>query len=184
MRELLNTQKQMLVGIQDIDASTGETVAALDEQTAAIMRVADAQEDLALKSKSTAAAVDESSLSEDRAGKSSSKSSMAALGLVAAVAGIGYESIKSALNLNAASTQIAASGNVSLKTANTMTNAFLKMASGSEYSGLQVVQAFGPMAGVFQSASGHALSVHDSLMDMRAAMELATASGQPLTTVT
>jgi hypothetical protein len=167
-----------------IEASSAKAAESLDRLAVAADRVAAAQDKAAAASEKTATKVDAATAAETKAGKSSGASSKLMLGTVAAIAGLGYESIKSALALNAASTQIAASGNVSLKTANTMTTSFQKMATGSEYSGLQVVQAFGPMAGVFQTASGHAITVHDSLLDMRAAMDLATASGLPLTSVT
>ena len=167
-----------------IEASSAKAAESLDRLAVAADRVAAAQDKAAAASEKTATKVDAATESETKAGKSSGASSKLMLGTVAAIAGLGYESIKSALALNAASTQIAASGNVSLKTANMMTTSFQKMATGSEYSGLQVVQAFGPMAGVFESASGHAVSVADSLKDMHAAMDLATASGQPLKMVT
>ena len=100
------------------------------------------------------------------------------LGIAAAAA------VDFAFKMQDADTAIATNAGISQKAAEAIGNAFLGTAGQSEFSGREIASAYASVAGQLTSTEGHALSTADALAVMTAAGNLATATGDNLTSVT
>lgn len=105
-----------------------------------------------------------------------------ALGL--AVVGVAGDAVRLGIKMQAANAAIAASAGSSVAAATEVGNAFLKTAGHSEFSGLQMAQAYAPIAGQLTSLYGKALNTRNAIALMTQTETLAVASGQSLASVT
>lgn len=108
----------------------------------------------------------------------------ALMGIAGASVAVGVEAFKMADEMSESDAHIAGSAQISVRAAQGIGDAFLKTAGDSTFSGKQMADAFGPVAGVVQQLSGHALNAADSLKFMASANDLAEATGEPLQQVT
>jgi len=109
---------------------------------------------------------------------------IATLGLGVAFAGAAVEGLHLADNMQQATTAIANSAGISTTAANNIGKAFLSTAGQSEFSGVQMAQAFSQVAGQLKSTQGSALTAAQSLQVMNAAGDLATAKQTSLASAT
>ena len=109
---------------------------------------------------------------------------VAFLGLAVAGAAAAAEGIHLAQNMQSADAAIAVAAGTSTKAATDIGNAFLATAGKSEFSGIEMADAFGQVAGQLKSAQGSALSTAQALQVMNAAGDLATAKQISLATAT
>lgn len=153
-----------------MDASLNETAASADREGIAMDR--------------TAA---DANVMSDSADESSSKMgllSKAGMGAAAAVVGIGILAVKSAMDFQNATASLANHAGITTAAAQKIGEAFLSTAGHSRYSAQQIMEAYAPVSGEFTNLYGHALNAGQSLTVMKAAMDLAEASGEGLTSTT
>jgi TP901 family phage tail tape measure protein len=114
------------------------------------------------------------------------KSSMVKIGegVGAAIAGVAALSVHNAMVMQESDAKIQGSAQISAATAKSIGDAFLATAGTSTFSGKEMADAFGPVAGVIQEVSGRTLTAADSMTVMRAATTLAEASGNALSATT
>ena len=103
-----------------------------------------------------------------------------AVGLAAGAA----ESIHLAMNMQHADAAIAGHAGISMKAATDIGNAFLSTAGSTIFSGQEMASAYASVAGQLGQLQGHALNAKQALDVMRAAGDLAEASGQKLSDTT
>jgi len=103
--------------------------------------------------------------------------------VAAAVAGIGYESAKAAAEYNMSVVKIANSGDISMKKAGDIGQAFLTMSTQSMYSASELANAYGGVAGQLSTLNGKALTTKQAMQFMDIASQGAAASGQSLSAV-
>ena len=108
----------------------------------------------------------------------------ALLGVGAAAAIVGVESIKAAGAFDHATAAIAGGAGISSKAAKDIGDAFLSTAGKTEYSGTEMASAYAKVAGQLGLTEGHALSAKEALDVMSQAGELATATGMNLDAAT
>jgi TP901 family phage tail tape measure protein len=108
------------------------------------------------------------------------------LGGVVALAGAALTvvAVKMAIDMQESTAKIQGNAQITQKAAVGIGDAFLATAGKSTFSGKEMSDAFGPVAGVVQSLSGQALTAADSMTVMNAATMLAEASGKPLSATT
>ena len=109
---------------------------------------------------------------------------VAFLGLAVAGAAAAAEGIHLAMSMQSADAAIAVASGTSTKAATDIGNAFLATAGKSEFSGIEMANAFGQVAGQLKSAQGSALSTTQAMQVMNATSDLATAKQISLTTAT
>lgn len=102
----------------------------------------------------------------------------------AAVVGVGALAVDLAVKFDASVARIQGSAQITQKAAQGIGDAFLHTAGDSTFSGKQMADAFGPVAGVVQTLAGHTLTAADAMKVMSAATDLAEATGQPLASTT
>jgi TP901 family phage tail tape measure protein len=105
-------------------------------------------------------------------------------GAIAAIAAVAVLSVKNALTMQESDARIQGSAQISAKAATSIGDAFLGTAFKSTFSGQEMADAFGPVAGVVQQLAGHILNASDAMTVMSAATTLAEASNQPLASTT
>lgn len=103
-----------------------------------------------------------------------------ALGAAAGAAAVAGYAVKAGVSMQSADADLAAHGDLSVATATKIGNSFLNLGFSSTFSGQQMVAALAPVAGQLKSVDGGALNTADSLSVMRAASDLAEASGGKL----
>lgn len=103
-----------------------------------------------------------------------------ALAVAAVGAVVTYETAKMALGFDNTTTSIAATADMSEKSASTITNAFLHTTDSVTFNAQQMATAFQPISGQLQSITHGALDAQSSMIFMNAAMNLSTASGEAL----
>lgn len=106
------------------------------------------------------------------------------LAVGAAIAGVAAVSVDLASKYQTATNQIAASEGISTSAAAAVGQAFLTTAGTVTFSGQQIATAFAQVAGQAKEVNNGALSAAQSLMLMKAAMDLAEASGTSLNSAT
>ena len=100
------------------------------------------------------------------------------------VAGVVTGSILLAARFQDATNKMAAQAGISVDAAKRIGAAFLTTGGQTTFSAQQMMEAFAPVSGQLALMAGHALTATQSLQFMRAAMALAEATGQNLTTTT
>jgi TP901 family phage tail tape measure protein len=108
----------------------------------------------------------------------------ATTGFAAAAAIIGFETTKMAMGYEKTTTQIAATANMSVDAAGKITQAFLHTSGSVTYNAQEMASAFQPISAQLTAVNKGALDVRTSMMFMNAAMDLATATGEQLSTDT
>lgn len=106
------------------------------------------------------------------------------VGLVGGAVAAGAEGVNLATKYQSATASLAASAGITQKAAGKIGDAFLSTAGQSTFSAQEIMSAFAPVAGQLGTVEGHALSSGESLQTMKAAMDLAEASGGNLTATT
>ena len=109
-----------------------------------------------------------------------STNKIAALGIAA----IGVAAVKLGADMQKANAAVAANEGISVKAATNVGNAFLDTGGKVEFSGIKQAQAFAQVAGELKATQGQALTTAQSMTFMSSATDLATASGQDLTSTT
>lgn len=108
----------------------------------------------------------------------------ALLGLGAVAIGVGGASIELAEKFQSASASVAGSANISVAAANKIGDAFLSTGFHSTFSAQEMMSAYAGVAGQLGATEGHALSASEALTVMKAASDLAEASGGNLANTT
>jgi TP901 family phage tail tape measure protein len=124
---------------------------------------------------------------EAAAGKTeamSKKVAAASKAIVLVGVGVAAIGVKMAVSMQESNARIQGNAQLTAKAARGIGDAFLATAGQSTFSGKAMADAFGPVAGVIQTLSGHVLTAADSLKVMKVATDLAEASGQPLASTT
>lgn len=114
------------------------------------------------------------------------QSKLSALGssnVALAVAAAGYESVKYGMSMQKATAQVAASANISVGAATSITDAMTNTMGKSIFSGQQMAAALAPIAGQLTNINGKALTASSAMTFMNSAVTLATASGEKLNPV-
>ena len=93
-------------------------------------------------------------------------------------------SAKMAVEMGQADALIQGNAQITQKAATDIGDAMLKTAGQSTFSGHEMAKAFGPVAGVIQAVSGHALNQADAMKVMKASTDLAEASQGDLANTT
>ena len=109
---------------------------------------------------------------------------IAGAALAAAALYVGYQSVKMASDYTGATASIAASANISIAKAKEISAAFLTTAGTTEFSATDITQSFSKVAGQLSAVTGVAYTTTQSMKFMRVAMDLATASGDSLSSST
>jgi hypothetical protein len=107
--------------------------------------------------------------------------------LIAGVAGFvafSAAALKMGVDFQTAVTKMAAQGNIPIKTANDIGQAFLHSGSDTIYSAQEMVSAFGGVAGQLGAMNGKALTTTQSVAFMKTSMDLAEESGNSLSSTT
>jgi hypothetical protein len=112
----------------------------------------------------------------------SSVGKVALIGVAVAAAGAAAESMHLADEFDKATNSIAANAGISQKAAKTIGDSFLNSAQGTIYSGTQVAQAYAGVAAQLATVQGKALNAGQATSVMKAAMDLAEATGEDLNT--
>ena len=104
---------------------------------------------------------------------------MAKLGMASTVAlgAVAVTSLKLGEDFQSATAKLAGQGDLTIKKANDIGQAFLNTAGHSTFSGRAMLDALTPVAGQLEVVAGHALSVADATKFMASATDLAEASG-------
>ncbi len=113
-------------------------------------------------------------------GKLTTVSNIAAVSVVAGFAGAAAEGVKLAEGFQKTTALLASTAGISTQAARQIGNAFLSTAGQSRYSAEQMMSAYQPVAGEFDTLAGKALSSSQALTVMKAAMDGAEATGEPL----
>jgi TP901 family phage tail tape measure protein len=112
---------------------------------------------------------------------------MLALGAAAVIAGvvaIGVVSLKSAIQYQSLTATLAAQSDVSVAAASKVSAAFLATMGTSVYSATEMMKAYTPISGQLELLTGHALTAAQATLVMKAASDLAEASGTSLASAT
>jgi len=110
----------------------------------------------------------------------------AKLGGILALAGAAMTvvAVKMAVDMQESTAKIAGNAQISTTVATRIGDSFLATAGKSTFSGKAMSDAFGPVAGVIQTLSGHTLNAGAAMKVMNAATMLAEATGKPLAATT
>jgi len=106
------------------------------------------------------------------------------LGVGAAALGVGVEAFRLGTKWQTAMASMATHAGIGIGAADKIGAAFLSTAGQSEFTATEMANAYAPVAGEFTNLTGHALNAKQALTVMSAASDLATASGESLTTTT
>jgi TP901 family phage tail tape measure protein len=101
-------------------------------------------------------------------------------GVGVAVAATVALSVHNAMAMQESDAKIQGSAQLTAKAATAIGDAFLNTAGKSTFSGKEMADSFGPVAGVIQEVAGHTLTAADSMTVMNAATMLAEATGNAL----
>lgn len=169
--------RELFVATQELEASTDEMILATTKMLA--------QNDALIAStEETTAALDEETAANTRSSvsmKSLEKSAnVLGLAFVAAAA----VAIKMALDFQESTASLQGHADITANAANKVANAFLNVGGQTEFTANQMMSAFAPVSGAFENMYGHALDAAQSLKFMDASMMLAEASGGDLTSTT
>jgi hypothetical protein len=108
----------------------------------------------------------------------------ALLGVAGAAVAAGAVLVDLGVKYQAATAKMAAAGDIPIKTANAIGQAFLHTSHDTIYSGAQMVEAFTPVAGQLSMLKGYTASTTSALAFMKVAMDLAEESGSSLGSAT
>jgi TP901 family phage tail tape measure protein len=97
---------------------------------------------------------------------------------------VGVESVKMAAEFQESTKKLEGSAGITSAAATNIGKAFLATAGTTQYSAQQMVDAYGPVARQLQTVQGHALSSGEAIEFMKAAQDLAEASGGNLSSTT
>jgi TP901 family phage tail tape measure protein len=101
-------------------------------------------------------------------------------GVAVAVAATVALSVHNAMAMQESDAKIQGSAQITAAAAKSIGDAFLSTAGKSTFSGKEMADSFGPVAGVIQEVAGHTLTAADSMTVMNAATTLAEATGNAL----
>ena len=146
---------------------------AQNEATAASIQFADVSKKAAVTSEEASAAVNGNKSALESYGPKAAV-------ITTAIAGIAWETAKSALAFEHLTVQVANSANISTDAASKITSSFLQMSETSVFSADDMASAYGKVAGQLGEAAGHALSASEATKFMDAAAVSAAASGTGL----
>jgi TP901 family phage tail tape measure protein len=107
-----------------------------------------------------------------------------AAAVIAGVIAVGTASVIAAVKFQSLTATLAAQGDMSVKSATKVSNAFLGTMGTSIYSASAMMTAFTPVAGQMDLLTGHVLTAKQSLGLMKVASDLAEGSGNDLTSTT
>lgn len=102
----------------------------------------------------------------------------------AAGAIVAYETAKMALGYDKTTTAIAATANISIASSKKIADSFLHTTNSVTFNAQAIANAFQPVSGQLSSITHGAVNANTSMMLMNATMNLATASGQDLSSAT
>lgn len=116
--------------------------------------------------------------------KMQSVSKAATMAIAGSAIVVGVESVKMAAEFQEATSKLAGTAGITTQAAQNIGKAFLATAGTSTFSAQTMVEAYTPVSRQLASVEGHALSSGDALKVMKAASDLAEASGGDLASTT
>ena len=109
---------------------------------------------------------------------------LAFIGIVVGAAAAGKEAIDMGEKFQQSEAKIAASSGTTIQAAQKIGNTFLDTAGKTTFSGQEIADAYGQVAGQLKNTEGHALDSKDAMKFMQSAMDMAEGSGQSLASTT